>query len=99
MLNILQFLVFPFTFVVQSITDDPSWILVVTSLFGNIFVIHKNVLGHWLWAFSNVGWISYYLTLNAHPPAFLFTVYLGLSIWGIYSWTKEERKNKLSSSS
>lgn len=98
MLETFQLLFSPITFVVQAVMDEPSWILVIMSLLGNIFVIHKNVAGHWLWAVSNVGWISYNLALKAYPPAFLFTVYLGLSIWGIYSWTREDREKKLRSS-
>lgn len=67
-----------------------SWFLVALSLAGNIFVVKKNVIGQWLWAFANVGWISYDLYIGAHSQAFLFTVYLGLCIWGIIAWSKEK---------
>lgn len=69
--------------------DTLSWILVALSLAGNVFVIKKNVLGQWLWAVSNVGWITYDLSIGAYSQAFLFTVYLGLCIWGIIAWTRE----------
>lgn len=72
--------------------DNLSWALVVLSLAGNIFVIKKNVLGQWLWAISNVGWISYDLYIGAFSQAFLFTVYLGLCVWGIIAWTKDSKK-------
>lgn len=72
--------------------DHASWLLVALSLLGNIFVIKKNVLGQWLWAVSNVGWIAFDLSIGAYSQAFLFTVYLGLCIWGIYSWTKEAKQ-------
>jgi len=71
--------------------DLISWLFVILSLAGNIFVIKKNVLGQWLWATSNVGWISYDLYIGAYSQAFLFTVYLGMCIWGIIAWTKEAR--------
>ena len=66
-----------------------SWICVILSLAGNIFVIKKNVLGQWLWAISNVGWISYDLYIGAYSQAFLFTVYLGMCIWGIIAWSRD----------
>ena len=58
-----------------------SWILVVLSLTGNVFVIKKNVTGQWLWAVSNVGWIAYDVSIGAYAQAFLFTVYLSLCIY------------------
>jgi len=69
-----------------------SWVLVVLSLIGNVFVIKKNVAGQWLWAFSNVGWVTYDLYIGAYSQAFLFAVYLGLCVWGIVSWTRDNTK-------
>lgn len=66
-----------------------SWVLVVLSLTGNVFVIKKNVFGQWLWAVSNVGWIAYDVYIEAYSQAFLFAVYLCLCIWGIIAWSKE----------
>jgi nicotinamide riboside transporter PnuC len=70
-----------------------SWALVVLSLAGNVFVIKKNVLGQWLWAFSNIGWVIFDLYIGAYSQAFLFAVYLGLCIWGIIAWTKDQSKS------
>ncbi|MCS5709367.1 nicotinamide mononucleotide transporter family protein [Candidatus Berkiella cookevillensis] len=69
-----------------------SWGLVVISLAGNIFIIKKSVIGQWLWALSNIGWIAYNLTLNAYAQAFLFLVYLGMCIWGILAWSKKPKE-------
>jgi len=69
--------------------DQLSWIFVILSLAGNYFVIKKNVLGQWLWAASNLGWISYNLYLEAYSQLFLFCVYFGMCVWGIAAWTKE----------
>lgn len=69
-----------------------SWCLVVTSLVGNVFVIKKNVVGQWLWAIANVGWVAYNIYLNAPAQAFLFSVYTGLCIWGIIAWSKESNQ-------
>lgn len=75
-----------------------SWGLVALSLIGNVFVIKKNVLGQWLWAISNIGWISYNLHHHHQGQAFLFLVYTGLCIWGIIAWTKQSRAYKAAAS-
>lgn len=72
--------------------DNLSWILVALSLAGNYFVIKKNVLGQWLWAIGNIGWIAFDLYMGAYSQAFLFTVYLGMCVWGIMLWTKEAKE-------
>jgi hypothetical protein len=68
-----------------------SWILVALSLAGNYFVNKKNVTGQWLWAASNVGWVSYNLYIESYSQAFLFTIYFGMCMWGIISWTRSAK--------
>lgn len=68
-----------------------SWLMVAMSLIGNVFVIKKNVLGQWIWAVSNVGWVAYDISIGAYSQAFLFFVYLLLCIWGIYSWSRDAK--------
>lgn len=77
-----------------AILEKLSWVLVGMSLLGNIFVIKKKVIGQWLWAIANVGWVAYDLWIGAYSQAFLFFVYLLLCIWGIYAWTRDERLQK-----
>lgn len=72
--------------------EDLSWVLVLTSLAGNYFVVKKNVIGQWLWAIANVGWIAFDLSIGAYSQAFLFVVYLGMCVWGIVVWTKDNQK-------
>lgn len=72
--------------------ENLSWILVILSLAGNVFVIKKNVLGQWLWALSNLGWISFDLYIGAYSQAFLFVVYFGMCVWGIVAWTKDNKE-------
>jgi hypothetical protein len=71
--------------------DQLSWILVILSLTGNVFVIKKNVTGQWLWAISNAGWIVFDLSIGAYSQAFLFLIYLGMCIWGIIAWSKSNK--------
>lgn len=69
--------------------ENLSWILVILSLAGNVFVIKKNVMGQWLWALANLGWIGFDIYMEAYSQAFLFVVYFGMCVWGIVAWTKE----------
>ena len=68
-----------------------SWVLTFLSLAGNYFVIKKNVLGQWLWAVANIGWIAFDLWIGAYSQAFLFFVYFGMCIWGIILWSRESK--------
>lgn len=68
-----------------------TWILTILSLLGNVFVIKKNVAGQWLWVVSNIGWVTYDLSIGAHAQACLFLAYVGMSIWGVIVWTKEKK--------
>lgn len=71
---------------------DFTWGLVAMSLLGNIFVNKKNILGQWIWAFANVGWIAYDISIGAYTQAFLFAMYLIICIWGIISWSREAKE-------
>lgn len=68
--------------------EQLSWVLVFLSLAGNVFVIKKNVLGQWLWAISNTGWIVFDLSIGAYSQAFLFFIYFCMCVWGIIAWSK-----------
>lgn len=67
-----------------------SWILAFVSLTGNFFVNKKNVLGQWLWAVANVGWVAYNISIGSYAQVFLFGAYLGMCIWGIITWSKKQ---------
>ena len=69
--------------------DQLSWILVILSLTGNVFVIKKSVIGQWLWAIGNLGWVIFDVSIGAYSQATLFAVYFGMCVWGIIAWTKE----------
>jgi len=69
--------------------EQLSWILVFLSLAGNVFVIKKNVVGQWLWATSNIGWVIFDVSIGAYSQACLFMVYTGMCIWGIIAWSKK----------
>ncbi|MCH1430082.1 MAG: hypothetical protein GWP59_06320 [Chlamydiales bacterium] len=85
--------------IINWLTENPTWVLVALSLAGNYFVIKKNVVGQWLWAVSNVGWVTHNLSIGQTSQAFLFAVYLGLCVIGIYTWTRDDRKAKAAQTS
>lgn len=72
--------------------ENLSWILVALSLAGNAFVIKKNILGQWLWAISNTGWVSFNLYIGAYSQAFLFGVYFAMCVWGIIAWSRDAKQ-------
>lgn len=76
--------------------EQLSWIFVCLSLLGNYFVIQKNVIGQWLWAISNIGWIAFDLSIGAYSQAALFAVYFGMCVYGIWVWTREAKNEKKS---
>jgi hypothetical protein len=78
----------------MMLLDSLSWALVALSLVGNYFVIKKNVLGQWLWAIGNLGWIIFDISLGAYSQAFLFAVYFSMCVWAIILWTKEAAVRK-----
>lgn len=48
----------------------------------------------WLWAISNLGWITFDLWIGAYSQAFLFAVYFGMCVWGIIAWSKEAQQTQ-----
>lgn len=73
---------------------DFSWILVVLSLTGNVFVVKKSVIGQWMWALANIGWVTFNLSQGIYSQAFLFAVYFAMCVWGIIAWSKAEAPAK-----
>lgn len=71
---------------------DLTWILVVMSLMGNVFVNKKNVIGQWMWMFANIGWMVYDIYMETYSQACLFGVYFFMTVWGVYAWTKDAKK-------
>lgn len=74
--------------------ESLSWVLVFLSLTGNVFVIKKNVIGQWLWAIGNLGWVMFDLSIGAYSQAFLFAVYLAMCVWGIIEWSRDANTKK-----
>ena len=66
-----------------------TWVITLISLTGTILNVKKNALCFWLWAFGNIAWLSYDLSLELYSRAVLDMVQLGFAIWGIIKWKKK----------
>ena len=69
-----------------------TWSMTLLSIIGVILNIKKKKICFVLWSITNVSWCIYDFVIGAYAQSFLFLVYLGLSIWGIFEWKKEEVK-------
>lgn len=68
--------------------DLMGWIFTAIALTGTILNIRQRREGFALWVVSNSYWAWCNFDLSLYPQAFLFTVYLGLAIWGYLSWKR-----------
>lgn len=66
--------------------SDLTWILVVLSVLGNIFVIYdRRITGYIVWLIANSGWIAYNIYIGEYSQMVLFLVYSVLSVLGIHT--------------
>ena len=70
-----------------------QWALTAASIAGNVLVIQKRRSGFMVWILSNIGWIGSCAMLMQWPQVALFSVYLGLSVWGWWSWRCSDDKD------
>jgi nicotinamide riboside transporter PnuC len=63
-----------------------EWLLTTLSLAGTWFNIQKNILGWFIWAVANLGWVVSFTRKGMLAEATLFSVYFLLCIYGIIKW-------------
>jgi len=63
-----------------------EWILTGLSILGTLFNLQKHVAGWVIWTIANLGWIISFSHKGMLAEAFLFSVYLVLSVYGIFKW-------------
>ena len=63
-----------------------SWFLTLLSIAGTILVTKQDRRGFYLWSVANLGWLVVDVKAELYSQAFLFSVYLMLSIWGLITW-------------
>jgi nicotinamide riboside transporter PnuC len=68
------------------------WIATILAIAGSVLNVKKRYEGFILWEISNILLIAYNLHQGEYAQALLFTVYAGITGWGLVSWIKEEKK-------
>jgi nicotinamide riboside transporter PnuC len=71
-----------------------EWILTGLSILGTVFNLQKHVAGWVIWTIANLGWIIIFFQKRMMAEAFLFSVYLVLSVYGIFKWWPRTQKEK-----
>lgn len=63
-----------------------EWTLTALSIIGTFYNLQKRAAGWVIWTISNIGWIISFAIKGLLAEATLFSVYLVLSIYGIFKW-------------
>jgi nicotinamide riboside transporter PnuC len=63
-----------------------EWILTGLSILGTLYNLQKKAAGWVIWSIANIGWIISFAMKGMLAEATLFSVYLVLSIYGIFKW-------------
>ena len=71
-----------------------EWILTGLSILGTIYNLQKHVAGWVIWTIANLGWVAIFFSKGMMAEAFLFSVYLLLSIYGIFKWWPRRPQGK-----
>jgi nicotinamide riboside transporter PnuC len=63
-----------------------TWIVAILSLIGVVLNVRQDRRCFYLWIVTNSAWTAVDFSRGLYAQAFMFLVYLGLAIWGLYSW-------------
>lgn len=73
----------------QTIWTLAAYAAVALSLLGNIGVVKKRRWGMTCWVISNLIWIPYHWLRGDWPSVLMFSVYMGLAVWGFVRWKEK----------
>ena len=76
-----------------------EWTLTILSIIGTWFNLQKRVAGWIIWTISNIGWVISFTIKGLFAEATLFTVYLVLSIYGIFKWMQPSPTSEIGTDS
>lgn len=71
-----------------------EWFLTGLSILGTLYNLQKRVAGWVIWTISNIGWIVSFSLKGMLAEATLFSVYLILSVYGIFKWMQPASPKK-----
>lgn len=63
-----------------------TWVLTVLSLVGVVLNTHQDRRCFYIWIVTNTSWAVVDFYKGIYAQAFMFVLYLFLSIWGLYKW-------------
>lgn len=70
------------------------WGVTGLSIAGTVLNIRRVRFCFILWGTTNLFWVVRNFSIGETQQAELFLVYLGLSIWGWFSWSSRESANR-----
>lgn len=73
---------------------DFTWVIAFVSIAGSFFNIKKNKFCFYLWAICEVLCLIIDIKSGVYGRAFLDLFCLGMNIYGIISWAREEEQIK-----
>lgn len=71
-----------------------EWLLTALSIIGTLYNLQKRAAGWIIWTISNAGWIMSFTMKGLLAEATLFSVYLILSVYGIFKWWQPRSQEK-----
>ncbi|ETZ07101.1 nicotinamide riboside transporter PnuC [Holospora obtusa F1] len=71
-----------------------TWMLSMLSILGAILNSRKNVYGFIVWGIANCAWLVVDFYKEIYAQAFLYSIFIGINIYGWLMWKKEENKKK-----
>lgn len=66
-----------------------KWLLTILSVVGVVLNIRQDRRCFYIWAVTNSSWMVIDWRKGIYEQAALFAVYLGLSVWGYWSWKRK----------
>jgi nicotinamide riboside transporter PnuC len=66
------------------------WGVTGLSVIGTILNIKKKKICFIIWFVTNSLWAGYDFYIKDYPQSLLFLIYVGLSVYGIISWSKNK---------
>ena len=69
-----------------------TWVVAIISVTSAILNIYKHWLGFAGWTLTNIAWVAVCIWQGNYAQAAMFTVYLGLAVWGLVTWRRAARR-------
>ena len=70
------------------------WIIVAIALVGVLLNARGKWQGFLFWLISNAYWCYRNLVINQYAQAFVFVIFWGMSVYGIFCWRKQQKAHQ-----